>query len=145
MNLYRDESSYAKPNAQRNLCGRTHFVDEATLRFHHSRVVRARVHDRGLLFSVITSDALDYANTKRGFRYSIFDVFGNVVARPELADAFKTSEQASKAMYAVLNCMNAFDVTRAAIESARSGFESELAQLERTVAAIEANANQESI
>jgi hypothetical protein len=142
MHLYRDESSYAKINAQRNLSGRTHYVDDSTLRFHKSKVLRARVHDNGLLFSVVTSDALDMNGTKRGFRYAIFDIFGNVIARPELADAFKTSEQASKAMYAVLNGIDAFAHTREAIESARAGFEMEMADVARTVAVLESKAKE---
>ncbi|KAH2035914.1 hypothetical protein KXW51_006159, partial [Aspergillus fumigatus] len=74
--LFRTESHDPKTNAQRNLCGRTHYVDDDNLRFHKSRVISARVVDNGLLFAIVTSDALDFENRKRGFRYVIFDVFG---------------------------------------------------------------------
>ncbi len=37
MNLYRSESNNPKWNAQSNLSGRTHYVDEDTLRWHKSR------------------------------------------------------------------------------------------------------------
>lgn len=86
--LYRDELSYPKVNAQANLCGRTHYVDDATLHWHKSRIISARVIDRGLLFAIVTSDALDMNNTKRGFRYVVFDVFGNVLSRPKLEEFF---------------------------------------------------------
>ena len=144
-NLYRTESSYAKENAQRNLAGRTHYVDSDTLRFHKSKIVRAAYHDGGLLFSIIESCGLNYQNTKRGFRYVIFDVFGNVVARPQLEDSFKTSEQASKAMYAVLNGIDAVSHTAKAIEGARHGFEMEMADLGRKLAVISNKASAESV
>ena len=84
MNLYRDESSYPKANAQLNLCGRTHYVDDDTLRWHKSRVISTHVTDGGLLFAIVTSDALDMDNKRRGFRYVVFGLFGNVLARTEL-------------------------------------------------------------
>lgn len=112
MQLYqRKNCSNAKYDAQLNLEGRTHYVDDDTLRFHHAKILRTCVHDNGLLFSLIESTALDMRNTKRGFRYVIFDLFGNVIARPDLDNSYKTSEQARKAMYTVLNGINAEKVT----------------------------------
>lgn len=111
-NLYdRKNYSNAKYDAQLNLEGRTHYVDDNTLRFHHARILETRVHDNGLLFSLIESCALDPHNKNRGFRYVIFDLFGNVVARPDLESTFKTSLQARKAMHAVLNTLDAEKVT----------------------------------
>lgn len=49
MNLYRNESSDAKTNAQRNLCGRTHYVDEDTLRWHKSRVLDAVLYSEAIM------------------------------------------------------------------------------------------------
>ena len=112
--FYRNESSNPKWNAQRNLSGRTHYVDDDTLRFHKSRVLSARHTDDGLLFAIVTSDALDMHNTKRGFRYVIFDVFGNTLDRPKLEDAFRSSEKATQAMWDALNAIDAKAVTLAA-------------------------------
>ncbi len=139
MNLYRDESSDAKTNAQRNLCGRTHYVDDDSLRWHKSRVLSTRVTDGGLLFAIITSDALDMNNTRRGFRYVVFDVFGTVVARPQLEEAFRTSEQARKAMWKALNGLDAVWLTRDAIAKARCNYEQELQRLHETVNALVAS------
>lgn len=111
MNLFRNESSDPKCNAQRNLCGRTHYVDDDTLRFHKSRVLSARVVDNGLLFAIITSDAVDPDGRKRGFRYVIFNVFGDVLARTKLEEVFRSSDKASKAMWAELNGMDAATLT----------------------------------
>lgn len=129
MNLYRNESSYPKVNAQRNLCGRTHYVDDDTLRFHKSRVLSARHTDGGLLFAIVTSDAADMRNTSRVFRYVIFDVFGTVIERQKLEDGYKRSEQATKAMWAALNGIDAVAITRAAIVSQERQHASEMERL----------------
>ncbi len=140
MNLYRNESSNAKTNAQRNLCGRTHYVDDDTLRWHKSRVLSTRCVDGGLLFAIITSDALDMNNTRRGFRYVIFDVFGDTLARPDLKQAFLTSAKAEEAMWAELNKIDAPAVTLAAIERSEAYYAKEMQRMRETVAAlIEAN------
>lgn len=136
MELYRNHSSYAKPNAQRNLCGRTHYVDDDTLRWHKSRVISSRVVDNGLLFAIVTSDALAMDNSKRGFRYVIFDLFGDVISRVNLDNAYRTSEQATKAMWAVLNGIDAKEITREAISRAQQHFTSEMEQLRATVDAL---------
>ena len=95
--LFRDKSSYPKPNAQANLEGRTHYVDDGSLRFHSARIISARHYMDGALFVIIESTALDMYNTKRGFRFVAFDIFGNVIERPKLDESFRTSEQARKA------------------------------------------------
>ncbi len=94
---FRQESGDPKYNAQRNLSGRTHYVDDDTLRFHKSRICSTSHLCGGLLFRVTCSDALDMHNTKRGFRSVVFDVFGTTVSRPSLENAHKTSAQAIKA------------------------------------------------
>ena len=136
-NLYRNESSDPKRNAQRNLMGRTHYVDDDTLRFHKSRVISARHTDNGLLFAIVTSDALDMNGSKRGFRFAIFDVFGTMVQRPDLEHAARTSEQATKWMWAALNNLDAIKITREAIVRQRAEFETELRNLHVAVTKIE--------
>ena len=93
---FAQESGDPKCDAQRNLRGKTHYVDDDTLRFHKSRVLSsARLHG-GLLLRVTTSDALDPENRSRGYRAVIFDVFGTVIERPTLAEAKKTQAAALK-------------------------------------------------
>lgn len=91
---FRDESSDPKFNAQRNLNGKTHYVDDDTLRWHKSRVLSCRPLHGGLLLRIICSDALDMNNTKRGFRAVVFDVFGETVSRPDLEHASNTKQAA---------------------------------------------------
>lgn len=112
--LYRDQTGNPLWMAQRNLAGRTHYVDDDTLRFHKSRVLSCHITDGGLLLAIITSDAADYAGATREFRPVIFDVFGTVIERPKLGEGYKTRAQASKAMWAALNALDAPTITREA-------------------------------
>ena len=94
---FRCESSDPKYNAQRNLSGKTHYVDDDTLRFHKSRVLGTCIIHNGLLLRVTCSDSLDARNTKRGYRCAVFDVFGHCVSRPKLEDAYSTKQAAINA------------------------------------------------
>lgn len=140
MRLYRNESSDPKTNAQRNLCGRTHYVDDETLRWHKSRVLSARVVDEGLLFAIVTSDALDMNNTKRGYRFVVFDVFGTVLERPKLEESYRTSEKAAKAMWEALNAIDARSVTLAALDKAESDYKREVWDFRELVRKMESKA-----
>lgn len=138
-NLYRNESSYPKNNAQRNLAGRTHYVDDDTLRGFYSRIISARHTDGGLLFAIVTSDAKDFENKSRGFRYVIFDLFGTVIERnPSSVDReyFRTSEKAEKAMWAALNAMNAADITRKGIANAERQHAAEMKRCRADLAKV---------
>jgi hypothetical protein len=86
-----------KYNAQRNLSGITHYVEDDTLKWHHSRISSSNALFGGLLFRCVMSDSLDMHNTKRGFRAVVHDVFGTCVSRPELENAFPTSAKALSA------------------------------------------------
>lgn len=106
LGLFNHKSSDAKYNAQQNLAGRSYFATDETLRFFGSRISRASESCSGLLFYVIESSYLDINKTKRGFRYAIFDLFGNEVGRQSLDEAMTTSDKALKAMYDKLNTIN---------------------------------------
>lgn len=129
MDLYSNQTSDPKRNAQRNLQGRTHYVDDDTLRFHKSRVLSARPAYNGLVFAIVTSDALDMNNTKRGFRFVIFDVFGTVLERTSIEGAYPTSTRATKEMWSALNAIDAKAATLAAIVKAKLAYTAELDRL----------------
>lgn len=116
MKLFKYESGYPKNNAQLNLAGVSHYCDDDTLRYFRGRVLYAGHHDGGLLFSIVTSDSLDYQHKTRGFRYVIFDCFGTVLDRPDVEHAFKTRKAAEKAMYAALDKIDAKKHTMQAIK-----------------------------
>jgi hypothetical protein len=106
--LYDNKSSYAKNNAQLNLEGRSYFATDSALRFFGARINSANQTASGLLFFVVESSFLDMRKTKRGFRFHLFDIFGQEIGKQELDQAVKTSEQARKAGYQFLD---QFDLT----------------------------------
>ena len=95
--LYKDRY-YSDPTAQAQdqLTGRTHYVDPDTLRFHHSRILRARPVCSGLFFRIVESCAADYENKKRVFRFVIFDIWGNVVERQNFDNSYSSTDKALK-------------------------------------------------
>jgi hypothetical protein len=117
LGLFGYKSSHAKYNAQENLRGKTHFVDDDTMRFFGSRISRASHTASGLLFYVIESSYLDMNKTKRGFRYAVFDLFGNEVARQSLDEALSSSEKAHKAMYKRIDSLDVAEHYRQALQS----------------------------
>lgn len=135
--LFKCESSAPKYNAQRNLCGRTHYVDDDTLRFHKCRIISARSTDNGLLFAIVTSDAVDYENTKRCYRYAVFDLLGTVVSRPTLEQGFSASAVATKRMWEELNRLDAKALTLTAIKEATQRQAQEMRELTVKVKAVQ--------
>ena len=131
--VYRNSAKY---EAQYQLTGRSHYVDDETLRFHHARVLSADIHADGKLFWLIESVSLDMRNTMRGFRYVVFDIFGNIISRVDLKHAFKTSKQARKALKAYLETVDADAVTIAGIKQFKKNNETSLFYLEEQLKRI---------
>lgn len=109
--LYERKSSMsAKANAQLNLSGRTHYVDEGTLRHFASRINSSRETDFGLVFALVESVSGDYQHSTRGFRFVAFDLYGTVINERVSASSetlHRRSEQAEKDMWQFLD---SFDV-----------------------------------
>lgn len=134
MRLYRDESSDHKRNAQRNLMGRTHYVDDDTLRFHKSRVLSATVEAGGLLFAIIESCAATYDGSKRGFRPVIFDLFGNTLPHRRSLDNLLSSKAAAQAdRDAILATLDAKQINLDSIDRQRKYHAEELDAIEKAV------------
>ena len=127
--LYRNESSNSKLDAQRNLEGRTHYVDDGTLRFHKARIVYTDVLANGLGFLLVESYAVDPDNRKRSFRGVVFDVFGTVVYRPDLEDGYKTSQKALDAAMDEVKALNFKALTLAAIRHGSKAHKAEISHL----------------
>ena len=89
----------AKEHAQKNLTGKTHYVDPDTLRYHKSRILESYSTDHGGLFAIIESCALDMHNTSRGFRFVVFDLGGQSLGRASLEGTYKSKAAAEKAMW----------------------------------------------
>lgn len=131
---YEDKSYMPKANAQANLCGRTHYVDDDTLKFHKARIISARPYADGLLFGLVESVALDPDGRERGFRYVIFDLCGNVCKRPNLEDSYKTRGKAAKELAKELEIIDAKEITHAAIAHQKRVFERAIEELHRLAA-----------
>lgn len=114
IHLYRDRYSDPKANAQENLMGRTHYVDEGTLRFHKSRILEARAAAEGLLFLI----------------------FGNTVERASLDDSWLTKDGAAKALARWLPTFDARTHTLQAIASRAENDRRDLDRLGRDVLAM---------
>jgi hypothetical protein len=91
---YRDESHRAKIDAQANLNGRTPYVTDSTLRYHHARVTDSRVMESGCFYLIVERVALDPHNTRRGSRVVLFDLTGHALYRPSLDQCRATSRAA---------------------------------------------------
>ena len=90
------KSSDHKRNAQENLQGRTHYAEDQTLQYFKARIVSSAADADGLFFKMVESVAIDYDNTRRGFRVVVFDLFGYVVHRPSFDECTSTSAAAVK-------------------------------------------------
>lgn len=92
--LFGHKSTDPKRNAQQNLNGRTHFVDDDTMRFFGSRIISARPMNDGLFFRIVESVATDHNKSRRGFRVVVFDIFGFKVFCPSFDECTSSSAAA---------------------------------------------------
>jgi hypothetical protein len=86
-----------KANAQVMLTGRTHYVDDDTLRFFGCLIKSAQPSTFGLFYRI--TESLSLPTGGRGFRTVLFDLGGQVVYRPQLAEMENKTEKAEKAFY----------------------------------------------
>ena len=96
----------AKANAQEMLSGRTHYVDDSTLRYFNCRITSAQPSTFGMFFRITESIGRDSYNGKRGFRCVLFDINGQVAYRPSLEELDTTSTKAEKTFYAWFESFN---------------------------------------
>lgn len=140
--LYERKSSDPLRNAQLNLAGRTHYVDDDTRRYFRSRILSARSTDDGLLYAIVESCSGDHEHKTRIFRHVIFDIFGTVIDRPNMNKdgerVYKSQAPATAAMWRALEAIDADAVTRAAIESHRAAYEREMSDLTNRLDTIRA-------
>ena len=135
-NLYQDHSYDPTNNAERNLIGRTHYVDPDTRRYFKSRILSTTIAADGLLFALVESCSGDYDHKTRIFRPVVFDVFGDVIHRPDKDASFKSSKQARKALRDVLSGIDALVVTELAIQRQEANYTREIAAARETLAQL---------
>ena len=119
LNLRKYQNFYTQPKAcaQQNLRGRTHYVDDDTLKYHKARVLNCAPACDGLAYWIIESYAADYKGSARAVRPVVFDICGNVVHRVALDEGFKTEKAARKALDAFLESFDAVSHTKKALET----------------------------
>ena len=101
MNLYRHESTDATRNAQRNLDGRTHYVDASTLTYFSAKLIDSGDAYDGMAFYLIESYRVPGEKTRR-FRPVVFDLTGRVIVTREAADGFASARAARRNLEHVL-------------------------------------------
>lgn len=90
------QSSDAKRNAQLNLLGKSHYVDEDTLRFFKARILRSgEVDYNGFLFYLVESIGSKEEEPRKNKRFVVIDAFGECLTDHE--QYYKTTDQALQA------------------------------------------------
>ena len=130
------ESSNATLNAQQNLAGRTFYAEPDTLRWHKARILNSRDIWCGAGLMIVESVSLDWDNTKRGYRFAVFDVFGNVIERADLENTWKTADGARKAFWKWLEGFDVFGYYAETLVKRAARLEKESASLANTAFAI---------
>lgn len=114
---YRSESSYAISNAQRNLNGRTHYVNDDTLRAFKCNILRSKHTDNGLFFIIQESLPVGSFEGKRMRRTVVFDIYGAVFSDKineidrEIAHA--NADKADKHYYKTVGFINSRELALA--------------------------------
>ena len=136
--IYTERRNQATENAQENLAGRTHYADPLTLRYHKSRILSGRALSCGAFFLIIESCALDYENTRRGFRAVLFNLLGETVYRPKLEECRRTREQASADFWAWFNQFDELGHYRDAMNTRADRHAREIVELQAAAAELAA-------
>ena len=118
LNLRKYQYMYMKPkaDAQHNLRGRTFYVDDDTLKYFKARILNSAPACDGLVYWIIESYAVDYANINRAFRPVVFNILGDIVYRVNIDDGFKTEKAARLALDVFLDSFDAVKQTQQALE-----------------------------
>jgi hypothetical protein len=72
--VFRDDSSYPAPRAERALSGLSHYFSLETRKFFGSRVLDCKILDSGLILGVVES--VKPPSGRRMFKAEFFDIFG---------------------------------------------------------------------
>lgn len=134
ISLFTDRSGFPLSQAQRNLEGRTHYVDDKTLKAFDGKVHSTHVLDDGLVFGIVES--VKPADAARSFRPVFFDLFGNVVARPELEDSSPSLAKAMTLFWSMAEDIDSPDVTIKGIKEKQKYLQDGIDKLDDLMKAI---------
>lgn len=137
LRLYRCESCDMTCDAQRNLMGRTHYVDPNTLKGFGSRILTAYSTPDGLLFVLVESVASRPDHKGYNRRVVIFDIFGDVVNdRAGVATSGEWFRDTAKADKSAATFVAGFDAPRHTAEKLGALARRQIADAKRTLAAL---------
>ena len=78
--LFRCESGYYDDDAKRNLRGRSHYLDDSTMKYFGSRILNSGRSHENLVFWIVESVSSRPDHGGKNKRFVAFDVFGCVVS-----------------------------------------------------------------
>lgn len=132
LNLYTDHSCRPLIDAQMNLSGRSHYVDQGTLRFFGARILSTHVINNGQLFALVESKRSGFpSDSPREFGFVIFDLFGNAIELPSTGNCYKNRNAATRAMWKAAKTIDADAITKVGFKSERRSFNTQIRQLRR--------------
>jgi hypothetical protein len=130
--LFTERSGFPLNQAQRNLQGKTHYVDDSTMRGFVGKIHSVHILEDGLILGLVESiQAGPNEESGRVYRPVFFDVFGNVVMRPDIEDSFKTLKQAQAAFWRMADDIDTIPLTLKGIETKKDVIENELREWKR--------------
>ena len=133
MNHFLNRYDAPKANAQANLAGISHYVDDSTLRFHKARVLDSGTQSCGIIFWLLESVASDPDGAERTFRGVIFAPDGTVIHRPE-GWGFKTRTAASQDLTRALSELDIPGVVLETVQRMTHALSLDVEALSRTLA-----------
>lgn len=129
------KSCTPKYNAQRNLEGRAHYTDDATLAFFKARILSAQETAGGLLFVLIESVPGLSKDPRKNKRAIVFDIFGTIVNdRTGEASWHATSDKARTSAEEFLASFDAVAHTLAELDRKAKRMEDEAAEIRKFLA-----------
>lgn len=110
--LFRQRSGMPLNQAQRNLEGLTHYVDDKSLSAFVAQIHHVYILEEGLLLALIESvQAGPNKESGRVYRPVLFDVFGNVIHQPTIDDSADSLKKANAQLWQVVDEMDGVQIT----------------------------------
>ena len=132
IDLFKERGGKPLNQAQRNLDGRTHYVEDSTIKSFVGQIHATHILDGGLLIGIVESvQAGPNAESGRVFRPVVFDLFGNVVYRPDIDESFQTLKLATMDFWDKADSFDAHKLTLEGLKAKVKEAESEVEMWKR--------------
>jgi hypothetical protein len=137
-NVFHNFSCDPLVNLTKNLEGRmSSFADPRNLRKNKQRVLSCRPAADGLLLGVTISDSKCYSyQRQRCFKFLIFGLLGNVVARTPLNESFRQHNLCVRALDVALGRLNAIEANETSLQQHRMLLDAELGMVAATIGRV---------